>query len=74
VANHYIAINRGKSGFAINDFTFAAASTAGADIELRIADLDANGKPLTRLDVVKALEAFERVMTSGKTYTGFPVL
>jgi hypothetical protein len=75
MSNHFISINRGKEGMKVSDFTTGTASTAGDDIELRIADVDAQGNALTRLDVVKALEAFERAMNSGPILTGtFPPL
>ena len=70
MANHFISINRGESGFASSDFTTGAASTAGDDIELRIAD----GASLTRKDLILALKAFERVFESGALITNFPVL
>lgn len=56
MADHFVSINRGVPGVKYTDFTTGAASTAGDDIELRVAD----GKNLTRLDVELALEAFER--------------
>ncbi len=68
MANHYFSINRGKSGFAEVDITKGAASTAGDDIELRVAD----GASLTRKDVILALDAFERAFESGKYVTTFP--
>ena len=58
-----IAINRGQAGVKLSDFAVAAsAPTGSADIELRFQLLDANSKPLTRLDIELALEAFERFL------------
>jgi hypothetical protein len=74
MSSHFFAINRGLDGFKIADFTFGTATSASSDIELRVADVDGQSKPLTRKDVVKALKAFERVFESGKTYTTFPPL
>lgn len=56
MADHYVSLNRGVSGFKQNEFTTGAASTAADQIELRIKD----GAGLTKKDAVLALEAFER--------------
>ena len=74
MADHFIAINRGNDGFKISDFTFDTAATPARDIELRIADLDGQGVAMTRKDVYKALEAFERILTNGAMFTNFPKL
>jgi hypothetical protein len=74
MSNHYVAINRGLDGFKINDFTFGASSSSSSDIELRIADVDANGKAMTRMDIQKALRAFERELASGAIFSTFPPL
>ena len=53
----------------------ASISTgAGSDIELRIADVDANGKALTRMDIQKALRAIERELASGAIFSTFSPL
>ena len=70
MANHYISINRGKSGLKPSDFTYDTSSTSGDDVELRIAD----AASLTRKDVILALEAFERALTSFKETSTFPPL
>lgn len=62
MSNHFIAIKRGKDGFANSDFTFGTATSAATDIELRIADVDGGGVVMTDKDVVLALEAFKRVI------------
>ena len=72
MSNHFFALARGVDGFRISDFTLSTSSSAASDIELRVADLDAQGKPLRRIDVIKACQAFIRVFESGKTYTTFP--
>lgn len=61
MANHYYSINRGVEGFKKDDITRGTSSVSGDDIELRIAD----AASLTRLDVVKALNAFERLFSAG---------
>ncbi len=67
MSNHFYSINRGKEGFKQSDITQGAASTAGDDIELRVAD----GASLTRKDVIKALEAFIRRFVS-PNFNSFP--
>jgi hypothetical protein len=74
VSNHYVAINRGKDGFKISDFTLGTSSSASSDFELRIADVDGQGKTMTRRDVVVALESFKRSILSGAILTTFPPL
>lgn len=68
MADHFFAINRGKEGFTEADIVKATSSTSAADIELRLAD----AAGLTRLDVRKALNAFERMLVQGNTVTDFP--
>jgi hypothetical protein len=74
MSNEYYAINRGNDGFKISDFTIGTSSAASTDIELRVATVDGQGKVMTRLDVQKALRAFERALASGKIFTTFPPL
>lgn len=69
MANVFVSLNRGEEGLKNDDFTTGSSSTAGDDIELRFAD-DAG---LTRLDIIKALEAFERWLSNPQN-TDFPVL
>lgn len=69
MSNHFVSINRGKTGMVASDFTAGSSSTAGDDIEIRIAD----GASLTRKDVMLALEAFE-IYFGNKDLTTFPPL
>lgn len=73
MSNHFIAINRGKSGTKISDFTFGTSSSAASDIELRIADVDAQGKVMTDKDVRLAIEAL-KIAIGSVLYTTFPPL
>lgn len=73
MSNHFIAINRGVSGTKISDLTFGTSSSASADFELRIADVDAQGKVMTDKDVRLAIEAFKLAIGS-VPYTKFPPL
>ena len=74
MSNHYISLKRGQDGFKISDVTTGTSTTAGDDIELRIADVDGQGVALTRKDIQIALEAFERILASGAIFTTFPPL
>lgn len=58
MASHYASLNRGKDGLKESDFTFGTSSTGTDQIELRILD----GASLTKLDIERALEAFERLI------------
>lgn len=56
MADHFVGFSRGIEGFKFSDFTTGAASSAGLDMELRVAD----GASLTRKDVHNFIEALER--------------
>jgi hypothetical protein len=56
MASHYVSLNRGVEGSKYSDFTTGTSSAATDKIELRVLD----GASLTRLDVQKALDGFER--------------
>lgn len=60
MASHYASINRGKTGTSESDFTTGTSSAATDKVELRILD----GAGLTKLDVVLALEGFERLINN----------
>jgi hypothetical protein len=74
MASISFSIKRGVDGFKISDFTTGTLATNADDIELRFNTTDALGAVLTRKDVVKAIEAFERVLESGPIFTTTPVL
>ena len=46
-----------------------AAPTSGQDFEFRVAATDQNGNVVTRIEMRKALLAFERVVESNALYT-----
>jgi len=73
MSNHFIAINRGVGGGKISDFTFGTSSSASTDIELRIADVDGQGKVMTDKDVILALEMIRTALFS-RLFTTFPPL
>lgn len=62
MADHFVSLNRGVEGFKNSDFTTGTSSTATDDIELRVLD----GQSLTKLDVIKALDAFKRFFDDAK--------
>jgi hypothetical protein len=73
MSNHFIAINRGKSGTKISDFTFGTSTSAASDFELRIADVDGQSKAVTDKDAILALRAFAMALES-RLFTTFPPL
>jgi hypothetical protein len=68
------SINRGVDGFKISDLTTGVLAPNANDIEFRFNTTDALGAVLTRKDLIKALEAFERAIESGPIFTTTPVL
>lgn len=74
MASVSLSLKRGVDGFNIVDFTVGTLATNADDIELRFNLADANSVALTRKDVFKALEAFERAMQSGALITNAPPL
>jgi hypothetical protein len=62
MASHYVSLNRGIGGFKSSDFTTGTSSAATDGIELRILD----GAGLSKMDVITALEAFERFFDNAK--------
>jgi hypothetical protein len=55
MASHFVSLNRGEEGMDYNDFATGAASS-GDNIELRLDD----AAGYTKVDVIKALDAFKR--------------
>jgi hypothetical protein len=56
MADHFVALTRGKEGTKYVDFVTGTASTATALFELRVLD----GVTPKKVEVIKAIEAFER--------------
>lgn len=56
MADHFVSLTRGTEGSAYVDFTTGTSSSATDLFELRVLD----GVTPSRLEVIKALEAFER--------------
>lgn len=67
MADHYVSINRGKTGQKMSEFTAGASATTADDLEIRIAD----AAGWTRLEIIQALEALELYHENTAT---FPVL
>lgn len=66
MANHYISINRGKQGFADNDFTYGTSSVSGDDLEIRIAD----AAGWTRQEIIQKLDEIGRFLVQSSNITG----
>ena len=60
MASHYVALTRGLEGSKMSDFTTGTSSASTALFEFRVLD----GVTPTRVEVVKALEAFERYFSN----------
>jgi len=59
MADHFVSIPRGVEGMKYSDFT-TGTSTSGATIELRLFDATTPATTYSKVDVLKALKAFER--------------
>lgn len=69
-----VSLSHGVAGNNIADFTFGTSAPGAGDIELRFNTTDTNGNNLTRLDIRKALDAFQRAYASGAIFITTPVL
>lgn len=56
MASHFVSLTRGKEGSGYSDFTTGTSSAATDLFEFRVLD----GVTPTRIEIFKALEAFER--------------
>jgi hypothetical protein len=61
-----ISINRGAAGVKQTDYTVGTLAPNAGEIELRMQALDGNSKPVTRKDVILALDMFARQIEAGK--------
>jgi hypothetical protein len=57
MASHYVSLTRGTEGSKYSDFTTGTSSAATDLFEFRVLD----GVTPTRVEMIKALEAFERL-------------
>jgi hypothetical protein len=62
MADHYVALARGVEGSAYSDFTTGTSSSSTSLFELRILD----GVTPSKVEVLKALEAFERFFNNAQ--------
>ncbi len=71
MADHFVAIARGVEGTKYSDFTVGTASSSATLFEFRVND----GVTPTKVEVLKALEAFERFFQNMQQVTaaGFDV-
>jgi hypothetical protein len=59
MADHFVSLTRGLEGTKYSDFTTGAASSGTTFVELRVGDTAGANIP-TKVEIFKALEAFER--------------
>jgi hypothetical protein len=70
VASHYVSLTRGKEGMAYSDFTTGTSSAATDLFEFRVLD----GVTPSKVEVIKALEAFERFFENAQqSGSGFDI-
>lgn len=71
MADHFVAVARGVEGSKYSDFTTGTSSAATALFELRVLD----GVTPTKVEVFKALQAFERFFQNAQQVSaaGFDV-
>ena len=65
MASHYVSLTRGTEGTKYNDFTTGTSSAATDLFEFRVLD----GVTPSRVEVIKALEAFERFFSNPQQVT-----
>ena len=67
----YVAINRGQTGTKQTDFVGGASSAGGtSDIEIRLSQTDQLSNPITKKDLVLAINAFKRYVEIGANQGG----
>jgi hypothetical protein len=60
MSDHFVSLTRGLEGSKYSDFTTGTASSGSVFVELRIGDAGTPALTPTRVEIIKALEAFER--------------
>jgi hypothetical protein len=65
MADHFVSVTRGVEGSKYSDFTTGTASSATTFAELRIGDTAGANIP-TKVEIIKALEAFERFFNNAQ--------
>jgi hypothetical protein len=60
MADHFVSLTRGLEGSKYSDFTTGATSSATVFVELRIGDATTTATTPTRVEIIKALDAFQR--------------
>ncbi len=71
MADHFVALARGVEGSKYSDFTVGTSSSSTSLFEVRILD----GVTPTKVEVLKAMEAFERFFDNMQqvTVAGFDI-
>jgi hypothetical protein len=65
MADHFVSLTRGLEGMRYSDFTTGAASSGTVFCEIRIGDTAGANIP-TKVEIVKAIEAFERFFNNAQ--------
>jgi hypothetical protein len=60
MADHFVSITRGIEGTKYSDFTVGTASSGSVFVELRVGDASTVPTTPTRVEILKALKAFQR--------------
>jgi hypothetical protein len=64
MADHFVSLTRGIEGSKYSDFTTGATSSASVFVELRVGDAGTVATTPTRVEILKALKAFERFFSN----------
>jgi hypothetical protein len=64
MADHFVSLTRGLEGEKYSDFTTGTSSSGSVFVELRIGDASTVPTTPTRVEIIKALEAFERFFSN----------
>lgn len=60
MADHFISLTRGLEGSKYSDLTVGTSSSGSVFVELRVGDASTVPTTPTRVEIIKALEAFQR--------------
>ena len=60
MADHFLSLTRGIEGTKYSDYTTGTSSSGSVFVELRVGDASTVPTTPTRVEILKALEAFER--------------
>lgn len=67
--NLSLSLNRGQEGFRLDEIVVGTSAPGTGNFEFRMNAVDSNSNTILRLDAIRALKAFIRVLESQGTYT-----